>query len=117
MADANQAMVKTQEQLSTGKRVSTPSDDPVASTKIIQLTEELANINQYGINSDLAENSIVLQESALEAINNLIVRMQELAVQAGNNATLGPTEYKALAAEVDSRLEELQSLLNTKVWR
>ncbi|ABD81463.1 flagellar hook-associated protein FlgL [Saccharophagus degradans] len=114
MADANQAMVKTQEQLSTGKRVSTPSDDPVASTKIIQLTEELANINQYGINSDLAENSIVLQESALEAINNLIVRMQELAVQAGNNATLGPTEYKALAAEVDSRLEELQSLLNTK---
>lgn len=114
MADANQAMIKTQEQLSTGKRVSTPSDDPVASTKIIQLTEELQTINQYGINSDLAENNLVLQESALSAIDNLIVRMKELAVQAGNNATLGASEYKALASEVDTRLQELQSLMNTK---
>lgn len=114
MANANQSLVKTQEQLSTGLRVLTPSDDPVASTKILQLTEEVSNIKQYGKNIDIAKNNLTLEESTLNSINNLVLRMKEISVQAGNTATLGPSEYKALAAEVDSRLGELKNLLNTQ---
>ena len=114
MADANKAIVKTQEQLSTGRRVLNPSDDPVAATKIMQLTEELANIEQYQKNIDIATNNLVAQESILNGVNNLIQRIQELAVQAGNTATLSTNEYRALANEVDARLDELQNLLNTQ---
>lgn len=114
MADANQAMVKTQEQLSSGKRVLHPSDDPVASTKIMALTNELASIKQYQNNIDIAQNNLTIEEFVLDSVNNLIQRMQELGVQAGNTATHGVTEYKAFASEVNSRIDELQDLLNTK---
>lgn len=114
MADANQALTKTQEQLSSGKRVNTASDDPVAATKIMSLSSELAGITQYRKNIDIAKNNLTLEESVLSSVNNLIQRMQEVAVQAGNTATLTPNEYNSLASEVESRLGELVNLLNTQ---
>lgn len=114
MADANEAIVKTQQQLSTGQRVLQPSDDPVASTKILALNEELAGIKQYSRNIDIANNDLTIEESTLNGVINVIQRMQELAVQAGNNATLSPNEYKSLANEVDTRLDELKQLLNSQ---
>jgi len=53
IADANESMIHTQAQLSSGVRVLNPSDDPVASTKIMQLTNDIANISQYRRNIDI----------------------------------------------------------------
>lgn len=114
MARMNQAMVNTQEQMSTGRRVLTPADDPVAATKILQITQELASIGQYRNNIDIAKNNLVLEESTLSTVNNLIQRAQELAVQAANTATLSESEYTILASEVDEQLKELVNLVNTK---
>ena len=114
MADANEAIIKTQEQLSTGRRVLNPSDDPVASTKILSINEEVAILNQYGNNINIAKNDLVIEEAVLDGALNVIQRIQELAVQAGNVATLSESEYDSLANEVDSRLDELQALLNSQ---
>ncbi len=114
IADANQAVIKTQEQLSTGKRVLNPSDDPVASTKILLINKEMADVEQYRRNIDIAKNNLVLEESILDGVTNIIQRMQELAIQAGNTATLSSTEYVSLSNEVDSRLDELRNLLNSQ---
>ena len=114
MADANEALVHTQEQLSSGRRVLDPSDDPVASTKIMALENELAAIVQYQKNIDIAKNNLVIEESVLSGVTGIIQRIQELAIQAGNNATLSTSEYKSIANEVDSRLDELQNLLNSQ---
>ncbi|MFT5082231.1 MAG: flagellar hook-associated protein 3 FlgL [Lentisphaeria bacterium] len=114
MANANQAINKTQEQLSSGQRVARPSDDPVAATKIMTLTSELAGITQFRKNIDITTNNLVLEESILNSVNNLILRIKELAVQAGNTATLSESEYAGLASEVDGRLDELANLLNSQ---
>ncbi len=114
MADANKDIAKTQEQLSTGKRVLTAADDPVAATRIQQLTDNMVAIDQYNKNIAFAENNLEAEEAALTSVNNLIQRIKELAVQAGNTASLSTSEYNALATEVDSRLNELASLANTK---
>jgi flagellar hook-associated protein 3 FlgL len=114
MADANEAILHTQRQLSTGQRVLEPSDDPVASTKILSINEELATINQYRNNINIARNDLVVEEAVLDGVLNIIQRVQELAVQAGNTATLSESEYLSLSNEVDARLDELQSLLNTQ---
>ena len=114
MADANNALVKAQEQIATGRRVLTPSDDPVAATKILSLNNELAVIGQYENNIDIARTNLVQEENALASVNNLLQGMQELAVQAANTATLSSTEYSALASEVDSSIEELKNLMNTQ---
>lgn len=114
MADASEAVAKTQEQISTGQRIIHPSDDPVASTKILSLNNELENIEQYQNNINAAKDNLITQESILGSINNLIQGIQEIAIQAGNTATLSTAEYSALANEVDSRLDELKNMMNTK---
>lgn len=114
MADANSAMIKTQEQISSGKRVLTPSDDPVAASRMLQLGDELATVSQYNKNIDLAKDSLEAEESILSGVGNLLDRMKELAVHAGNSATLSANDYRTLAAEVDSRVQELQAMLNTR---
>ena len=114
ITQANQEIAKTQAQLSTGQRILTPADDPVASTKILQIDQVLARLDQYESNIDIAENNLQLEESVLDAVLNLLQRVREIAVQSGNTATLTSSEYTSLAAEVDSRLDELQNLLNTR---
>ncbi len=114
MADANESIIRTQQQLSTGQRVLQPSDDPVASTKILALSDELASIKQYQANINIAKNDLELEETALNGVLNVIQRVQELAIQAGNTATLSPSEYNAIADEVDARIDELQQVLNTQ---
>lgn len=114
MADVNQDLVKTQEQMSTGKRVLTPADDPVASTKIMQITDELDAIDQYRKNIDIAQNNMAMQESALAGVNNVIQSMQQMAVAAGNTGTLTQSDYRSMASEAGARLDELVNLLNTQ---
>lgn len=114
MSEANQEIAKTQTQLSTGQRVLKPSDDPVASVKVMEINQSLARIDQYGKNIDIAENNLAQEESTLNSISNLLQRVREIAVQAGNTAVYTDKEYDALASEVDSRLNELKNLMNTR---
>ncbi len=114
MQRANEAISKTQQQLSTGQRILTPADDPVAATKVIKLQEDIARIEQYGNNISIAENNLQLEETTLNGVINLTQRIQELTIQSGNTGTLTSNEYTALASEVDSRLDELFNLVNTR---
>ncbi len=114
MSNAQTSINKTQEQMSTGKRVLSPADDPVAATTILQLNSELTRVQQYTKNIDSGSNSLNLEETALQSVVNLIQRMQELAVQAGNTAVLSRSDYQALASEVESRTQELLNIQNTR---
>ena len=114
MANANEAINRTQEQLSTGKRVLSAADDPVAATRIQQLTNNLSIVEQYNKNLTIAENNLSLEESTLDSINNLLQRVEELAVQAGNTGVLSEGEYSAIASEIDTRIDELFNLVNTQ---
>lgn len=114
IADANQAIVKTQQEISTGRKFLTPADDPVAATKVLAVNEELGSIEQFKKNLEVAKSNLTLEETTLDGVNNIILRIQELAVQAGNTATLSEVEYDALASEVDERIDELKNILNSK---
>lgn len=114
MGQAQSAVTKTQEQMATGKRVLSPADDPVAATTILKLNQELARTEQYKKNIDVADNSLSLEDSTLQTVVDLMQRMRELAVKAGNTAVLTSADYKSLASEVDTRINELMNLQNTR---
>jgi flagellar hook-associated protein 3 FlgL len=114
MKQAQNAVVRTEEQIAANKRILSPADDPVAATTILQLKQELARIEQYGKNINLAENSLHLEEATLKSVIPLVQRMQEIAVSAGNTAVVTSADYQAFAAEVDSRIQELLNLQNTR---
>lgn len=107
------ALNKTQEQISTGRRVLTPADDPVASTRIMQLDQEIASTSQYQRNSTLATSRLEQEEGKLAAIEESISRIRELTVRAGDGA-YNVNDRKAIAAEVQQRVNELFSLYNTR---
>ena len=114
MRNAQSAINKTSEQMSAGKRLLTPADDPVAASSILRLTQHLGRIEQYEKNISAAQNSLDQEEVALQSVNNLMQRVKELAVRAGNTGTMTPSDYDSIAAEVESRLGELFDLQNTR---
>ncbi|WP_313087646.1 flagellar hook-associated protein FlgL, partial [Pseudomonas sp.] len=104
---------RTQEQISTGNRILTPADDPVASVRLLQLEQQQNVLTQYDSNLTAAKNSLTQEEVTLNSVNTVLQRVRELAVQAGNGA-LDPQDRKSIAAELGEREDELLSLMNTR---
>ena len=104
---------ETQLQLSTGKRVNRPSDDPSASTQLLKLSTLKSKAEQYNKNIESARNQLQLQESVLSSVSNVLQRVRELTVQA-NNATQSNESRAAIADEIYNRIDELLQYANTK---
>lgn len=109
---AQRRIVDTQQQVSTGRRVNTPSDDPVAAARISSLDASLQRLDQYRSNATIARNQLGLEEQALAAAIDNLQRVSELAVQ-GNNAPLSDSDRAAIASELRERRAALVSLANT----
>lgn len=111
--DGQSQLTDTQERISVGQRILTPSDDPVASAQILRVEQEISITEQYQANTDTAENRLRVEETTLDAIGNSIIRIQELSVQA-NSGLLSLSDRRALAVEVRERGDEILGLLNTR---
>lgn len=107
------SVTRTQEQISTGKRILTPADDPVASVRLLQLSQEQALNDQYKSNITAAKNSLTSEEAVLQSVGNVIQRIREIAVEAGNGAQ-DSSDKNSLATELAQREDELMNLLNSK---
>jgi flagellar hook-associated protein 3 FlgL len=112
LADAQQRFAKTQTQVSTGQRVNSPSDDPAAAARIVQLNASLARLDQFKSNADFARNQLGLEENALTSVIDNLQRIRELTVQA-NNAPLTDSDRASIASELRQRLEALRSVANS----
>ncbi|WP_020683856.1 flagellar hook-associated protein FlgL [Marinobacterium rhizophilum] len=113
LSRANSELIKTQEQIATGKRVLQPSDDPLAATQIIKLEREVDRTEQFQTNIDLATRRLSLEESTLDELFNNAVRLREITIQAGS-AALSSQDRVALATEVDGIIDQMQGLMNTR---
>lgn len=102
-----------QEQISSGVRITKPSDDPVAASRILDLEQTVSLLEQYNSNASLAENRLRLEETTLSALENTYFRIKELSIQA-NSGVNDSVTLGAINAEISERLEELLSLANTK---
>ena len=103
---------KTQQQLATGKRMLTPSDDPIASATLVDISQSIATFDQYNRNVDYAEMRLRQEESVLNSVSNALHRSRELAVQANNDTYTGE-QRKYIASEVRQILNEVLTLANT----
>lgn len=106
-------VTRTQEQISSGKRILTPADDPVASVRLLQLDQQQALLAQYKDNLTAAQNSLTQEETTLNSVVNVMQRVRELAVQAGGGA-LSSEDRKAIAKELAEREDELLNLMNSR---
>jgi len=99
-------MQKKQDQLSTGKRVSKPSDDPVAISKILKYKTKINELEQYDRNSKDALSWTQTSELAIADISSALQRARELAVQ-GANDTNTSEERENIAKEIRQLKEHI----------
>jgi flagellar hook-associated protein 3 FlgL len=111
--ERNATLVKTQNQIASGKRIQTPADDPAGATRALELDRAIAESQQYGRNADVAKSRLTLEEQSLADATNLLQRVRDLVVQ-GNNATIDAAGRSAISAEVRARLQELMGIANRK---
>ncbi len=102
-----------QDQISSGNRLTKPSDDPAASARVLELEQTVSVNEQYNINITLAENRLRLEDTTLNAVENIYFRMKELAIQAGNGINSAGA-LNSIKAEIKERYSELLFLSNTR---
>ena len=106
------ALARTQMQLSTERRILTPADDPVASARVLEVSQTKEMNTQFATNRASARSSLTTVEGALQNAGNLLQDIQELAVTAGNGSML-PIDRNVLATELEGRLADLLGVANS----
>jgi flagellar hook-associated protein 3 FlgL len=112
MLEQQSALAKLQNQVALGTRVTTPADDPIAAVHILELQRAQSESEQFAKNSTLAKNRLSLEEQSMVDVGNVLTRVRELMVQAGNVGTLSNNDRLSIATELAARLDELQDIAN-----
>ena len=106
-------LAKTQEQLSTGKQIVKPSDEPDKASLVTRLESELGRQTSYQETLKSVQTRLQSEETALKNTSDVLVRVKELSVQAAND-TLSPADRQSIALEISSLREQILSLANTQ---
>lgn len=114
LSNSYSRMDKLQDQISTQKKFTKPSDDPVAAMMGMNYRTDLNRIQQFTRNIGEVRNWVDSTDDALDKGVLALQRIRELTVQA-SNGTLEEDQRKAVAEEVKQLKEHLQNLGDTQV--
>jgi flagellar hook-associated protein 3 len=101
-----------QEQLSTGKRLLKPSDNPVDTANDVKLKTQLAQQTQFHTNIQDGLSFMNVTDTAMQSMNTIMQRLRELAVQ-GASDTLSGSDRADIQQEADQLFRQLVTLTNT----
>jgi flagellar hook-associated protein 3 FlgL len=106
-------MAATQQQISTGRRVNAPSDDPLAAATESLRTSDLEGIKRSQDSVNSASSWLSATETGLSSVGDVLARARELALQ-GANAATDPASRALIAGEIDQLAKSAKDALNTK---
>ena len=106
-------IARTQTEISTGKRIQAPSDDPVAAARISSIARSQANDAVFASNLNLAAGLAARADTALASVGTALDRANELMVQ-GATGTLSDGDRATIAQELRSIAGEIGALKDTK---
>lgn len=108
------SMGKLEEQLTTGKKVNRPSDDPVVAMKGMRYRSQVVEVEQFQRNLSEVYNWMDNADAALNEVNSVMQRVRELTVQASNDS-YEEKQRQSIASELKQLRVHLESIANTKV--
>jgi flagellar hook-associated protein 3 FlgL len=98
--------------VSSGLRVSQPSDDPAASAALVQLQAQASNLDQYTTNAESALSQAQSADSVVSSVVSLLNQAITLGTE-GANGTETSTDRQTIATSVQGLLSNVVSLANT----
>jgi flagellar hook-associated protein 3 FlgL len=114
LADINDVATRqdaTRRQMSSGKQITKPSDDPYATARAMSLRTDLAGIKQHERNVQEAQSWMSVTDTTLSSITDLAQRARELVVQ-GATDTLPQTSRDAIAGQIDQIIAGMKQEAN-----
>jgi flagellar hook-associated protein 3 FlgL len=113
MADLKTESAQLQQQISTGKKISVPSDDALSFSEMSVLKSRLSRLEQYERSVESIRQRVSDEEATLSQVSNVIIRLQELVIQ-GSTDTNASSDRKIIGQEVSALMESLIAFANTK---
>jgi flagellar hook-associated protein 3 FlgL len=107
-------MDKNQRDISTGKRIHRPSDDPTSMARALVLRNSLAQNDQFEKNAAVAQSQLSVTDTTLSQVGDALQRLRQLAVQ-GASGNLRQEDRQAIRNEVMQLRDELKALGNTQL--
>jgi flagellar hook-associated protein 3 FlgL len=101
-----------QAQMSSGKAISKPSDDPNATYTALQFRAENARFTQWSRNAGDGLSLLKVTDGQLQSMTQQVQRAQALVIQGRNTAAMTTVERQAIATEIDSLREGLMMSAN-----
>ena len=101
-------------QIASGKKVLVPSDDPASYARNMQITAEQSQNAQYASNLNSLQANGAYYQTSLNSIGDILTTVKQLAVQM-SSSTVDASSRSAAADQVDSYIQQLAAVGNTKV--
>jgi flagellar hook-associated protein 3 FlgL len=111
---AKSQLAKLQDKASSGRAISTPSDDPTGTVAALQIRSQQRANAQYGSNIDDGLAWLGTVDGSLTSSENLLRQAIDLTVQGSNSGTMTPATREALANQLDGVRADLLGQANTK---
>jgi len=113
LSTRQKTLVDLQENLTSGKRVVRPSDDPVAAAQAERALTRIHRIQSEQRALEVQRNAMAQAESTLGDAVGLVQEMRQLLVAAGNGS-LKPEDRKTYANQIQSLRDQLTEVINRK---
>ena len=109
IARAQERVQTAQNQVSSGKKVTAPSDNPTAAADIVRLTGENSEAEQYSRNLTFAKSKLQVTDDVIDGVEKMVERVRTLGQLSFGN----PTAASAYIAEVSGLRDQIISAANT----
>lgn len=100
------------QQVSTGRRVNLPGDDPAASADLVQNLAESSNVDQYTKNANTALGQVQTADSVLTSVVSLLTQAVSLGTE-GASSTTTASNRQAIATQIQGILSSVVAEANT----
>jgi len=104
--------LKTYNQISSGRRILTPADDPVAAAQALVVTQSQAVTAQHVTNQGNATGQLGMVDNQLTSLTNLLQSVRSNVVRAGNT-TLTSSDRQAIATDLEASLNQMLGIANS----
>jgi flagellar hook-associated protein 3 FlgL len=104
-------LATAQDQVSSGKRIEKPSDDPLGAERAMRLNDQLESTSAYRTAVDESRSWLDATDTALKSLGDIVQRARELTLQAANGATT-PAGRQSIKLEIDQLTEQAKTTLN-----
>jgi flagellar hook-associated protein 3 FlgL len=111
IARQQEMLLKTQQHIASGKRMLTPSDDPIGAAQAMTVTQSKARVAQYSANINAANDALAHAESVLGQASDVLQAARSHVVGA-NSAALSDSDRRAIATDLRAQLAQLVGLAN-----